>query len=305
VKLATFLAATLTAAGVLALGAALAAEPDARPRITWVMAVPPPIHITGANNPPGYADETRDWFIAHMPEYQHELVNANSKRLWEMLAASDGICGAAVFKTPEREADTQFSTAVYWTLPNQLIVSADRAAALDAHVTPRGEVDLPALLADPAFVGGLQFGRSYSPGIDRALADAQKRSGGNAGLVSIRGPGHFDMLASGRFDWTIGFPIEALWWARRLEANPEKTSFLSELGGTDLTYRTRPIAGSTALIPAYIACSKRPVGLAAIAAIDRLVEAAGPTPPWVAYYLKWLDPGSRAEYLKAREAAAR
>ncbi len=299
-KLRTFLAAA-----ALSVGVAHGAAPDPRPRITWVMAVPPPIHITGANNPPGYADETRDWFIAHMPEFQHELVNANSKRLWEMLAAADGICGAAVFKTPERAADTQFSLPVYWTLPNQLIVSADRAAALDAHVTTGGEVDLPALLADHAFVGGLQFGRSYSPGIDQALADAQRRPGEKASLVSIRGPGHFDMLASGRFDWTIGFPIEASWWARRLESNPEKTNFLSELGGTDLTYRTRPIAGSTGLVPAYIACSKRPVGLAAIAAIDRLVEAAGPMPPWVAYYLKWLDAGTRGEYLKQRAAVAR
>ena len=300
-----FLAAALLVPTLFPIPVARADEASARPHLTWVMAVPPPIHITGRDEPAGYADETRDWFIAHMPGFRHETVNSNSKRLREMLAASDGICGGAMFKTPEREIDTEFSRPIYWTIPNRLIVSGQRAAALDAHLNARGEVDLPALLADRAFIGGLQFGRSYSAGIDQALADAEKYPNESAALVSIRGPGHFDMLASGRFDWTIGFPIEVLWWARRLEGNPEKTGFLSELGGTDLSYRSRPIAGSTALVPGYIGCSKRPVGLAAIAAIDRLVEEAGPNPPWVAFYLKWLDAGTREDYLRAREAAVR
>ena len=300
----------LLIAGVAALGlgtalvrAAPAGAADARPHLTWVMAAVAPIHVANPGDPPGYADETRDWFIAHMPGFQHDVVTANSKRLQDMIAAGDGVCGAAMFKTPEREEDTLFSRPVYWTMPNQLVVSARRAAAIDAHVNERGEVDLPALLADRAYVGGVQFGRSYSPEIDRTLAEAEAHAQarpGSAGLVSISGPGHFDMLASGRFDWTIGFPMEVQWWARRLAGNVDKTNFLTELGGADLSYRTRPIAGSTGLVAAYIGCSKRPVGQAAIAAIDRLVADAGANPPWLAYYLSWLDARSWADYLKAR-----
>ncbi|HEV2678203.1 MAG TPA: hypothetical protein VGV37_26990 [Aliidongia sp.] len=299
-----FLAAALSALALLPSGMARA-DDQAQPRLTWVMAVPPPIHITLRAGPRGYADETLDWFLARLPDYRHEVITANSKRLQDMLAAADGICGGAMFKTSEREIDTQFSRPVYWTLPNQLIVSAQRSAALTAHLNGQGEVDLPALLADKSFVGSLQLGRSYSSGIDRAMAEAQKRPGDSASLVSIRGPGHFDMLASGRFDWTIGFPIEARWWASRLEGNPEKTNFLSELGGADLSYLSRPIAGSTGLVPAYIGCSKRPIGLAVIAAIDRLIDAAGPDRPWDAFYLEWLDPVTRADYLRALAAVLR
>ena len=301
------LLAVLMAADTV-MGSSVAAAParaaDARPHLTWVMAVAPPIHVVTPGAPSGYADETRDWFIAHMPGFQHEVVSANSRRLQQMIAADDGVCGAAMFKTPEREVDTLFSAPIHWTMPNQLIVSARRAAALDAHVNERGEVDLPALLADRAYVGGVQFGRSYSPGIDRALVEAQARPE-SASLVSIVGPGHFDMLASGRFDWTLGFPMEVQWWARRLAGNADKTKLLTELGGADLSYQARPIAGSTALIAAYIGCSKRPVGQAAIAAIDQLVADAGPNPPWLAYYLKWLDARSWADYLKARSALVR
>jgi len=289
-----FLAAALT----LLYGAARADE-DARPHLLWVMAVPPPIHITDQT---GYADQTLNWFIARLPQFRHEVITANSRRLQDMLASDDGVCGAAMLATTEREQTTAFSKPIYWALPNRLIVGAQRPAALDAHLNDRGEVDLPALLADRRFTGGLQFGRSYGMNIDEALAVAQSHPGESAGLVSIRGPGHFDMLAGGRFDWTLAFPIEAFWWAKRLEGSPDKTHFLADLGGDNLAYLTRPIAGSTGLVPAYFGCSRRPLGLSAIAAVDRLVAAAGDNPPWLAYYLSWLDAPTRADYLKAREA---
>jgi uncharacterized protein (TIGR02285 family) len=291
--------AVLTAALTLLSGVARAADEDARPHLVWVMAVPPPIHIADRT---GYADETLDWFIARLPQFRHEVITTNSKRLQDMLASGDGVCGAAMLATPERERTTAFSKPIYWSLPNRLIVSAERPAALDAHLNDRDEVDLPALLADRSFVGGLQFGRSYGRGIDEALAAEQNRPDGGAALASVHGPGHFDMLAGGRFDWTLGFPIEASWWARRLEGSPEKTHFLADLGGKNLAYLTRPIAGSTGLVPAYFGCSRRPLGLTVIAAIDRLVQSAGPNPPWLAYYLNWLDAPTRAEYLTAREA---
>jgi uncharacterized protein (TIGR02285 family) len=198
-----------------------------------------------------------------------------------------------MLKTPARERDTVFSAPIYWSLPNRLIVSAARPAALDAHLNPIGEVDLPALLADRTYAGGLQFGRSYGAGIDQALERAQQHPGESASLVSVRGPGHFDMLASSRFDWTLGFPMEALWWARRQE------------GGDTLAYLTRPIAGSTDLIAGYFGCSGRPLGQSVIAAVNRLVASAGDDPPWLVYYLNWLDAGTRVDYLKARTAKIR
>jgi uncharacterized protein (TIGR02285 family) len=290
-------------AAVLALVPATApAEEDARPRLTWVIAVPPPAHIPDRT---GYVDETLDWFIARLPQFRHEVVIANSKRLQDMIASDDGVCGPAMLKTPAREQDTAFSHTVYWSLPNRLIVSAARPAALDAHVDARGEVDLPALLADRTYAGGLQFGRSYGAVIDDALGQAQQHPNESASLVSVRGPGHFDMLAGGRFDWTLAFPIEALWWARRLAVSPDKAEFLGDLGGDNLAYLTRPIAGSTDLIPGYIGCSRRPLGQSVITAVDRLVDAAGPNPPWLDYYLNWLDAGTRADYLKARAAKVR
>jgi uncharacterized protein (TIGR02285 family) len=289
----------LAIVGVALLASAgIARAEDARPTVTWVMAVPPPIHIVSPSGATGYADQTLAWFTERLPGFRHEVIGANSNRLQEMIAAADGVCGGAMLKTPEREATIQFSRPVYWMLPNRLIVSAERPAALDAHLDAQGEVDLPALLADRSFTGGVQQGRSYSPEIDRALAGA-------AGLVSIRGPGHFDMLASGRFDWTIGFPIEGFYWARRLENSPEKTDFLADLGGTNLAYLSRPIAGNTALMPGYIGCSKGPIGRRVIAELDRLIEAAGPNPPWLRFYLAWLDGSDRAEYLQAREALPR
>lgn len=280
----------LVAALASTIGAARA-DDDARPPLTWVIAVPPPAHIS---NRTGYIDETLDWFIARLPQFRHEVVIANSKRLQDMLASGDGVCGAAMLKTPARERDTVFSRPVYWSLPNRLIVSAEHPAALDAHLNNVGEADLPALLADRTYAGGLQFGRSYGAGIDQALERAQQHPGESASLVSIRGPGHFDMLAGGRFDWTLGYPMEALWWARRQDG-----------GGDTPAYLTRPIAGSTDLIPGYIGCSNRPLGQNVVTAIDRLIAAAGEDPPWLGYYLNWLDAGTRAEYLKARAAKLR
>lgn len=270
-----------------------------KPRLTWVSTATAPTHIEDKRAGSGIADETLDWFIARMPEFDHEMIVADSLRLENMLATRDGICAPALVKSPERLTFTVFSKPVYWSEPPRLVVNAAAAAEVDSHANARGEIELPALLDDPHLSGGRLLGRSYSASIDRVL-DAAKPT---ARIVPLTHARELDMLANSRFDWTIALPIHIAWWAQGFEgpsdrAGDDDTPARTTDAAISFKFVTRAIAGEPDELIGYMGCSNREIGRRAIAAIDRIIDAAGPNPPWTEFYLKWLDADSKADWLR-------
>ncbi len=282
------------AGALLATGTLRPAEAEDKPHLTWVLAIAPPGHIWGKSTLRGYADETLDWFIARLPEFEHEVVVADSLRLEAMLAERDGVCGAAMFSSPERLGYTVFSRPVYWSSSPILVADAARAAEIDSRLNARGEVDLAGLLADPHLVGARSLGRSYSRGIDRTLNAA----GPSARLLPLVRAHEMDMLANGRFDWTIDLPSHIAWWARGSAGARNELPAETTTAARAFKYITRPIAGEPAETISYIGCSNRALGRRAVEAVDRIIDAAGPNPPWTEYYLKWLDDDAKADWLR-------
>ena len=56
------------------------------------------------------------------------------------------------------------------------------------------------------------------------------------------------------------------------------------------------LAGEAIYRLAYFGCSRGPLSEQLIARINALITAAGPRPPWLAYYLEWLDEAARARF---------
>jgi polar amino acid transport system substrate-binding protein len=277
-------------------GTAAAAD---KPHLTWIASASPPTHIDDKRAGPGIADETLDWFIARLPEFDHEVIVADSLRLENMLATSDGICAAALVRSPERLAFTVFSKPVYWSEPPRLVANAAKAAEIDSHADVRGAIDLPALIDDPRLSGGRLLGRSYSLGADRALNAAKP----TARLLLLTHARELDMLANSRFDWTISLPIHIAWWAQGFDspsdrAGDEDTPARTTDAAIRFKFITRQIAGEPEELIGYMGCSNREIGRRAIAAVDRIIDDSGPNPPWTAFYLKWLDTDSKADWLR-------
>ena len=105
-----------------------------------------------------------------------------------------------------------------------------------------------------------------------------------------------DMLANGRFDWTIDLPAHIAWWARGSAGAGSEAPAETTEAAQAFKYITRPIAGEPDESISYIGCSNRDLGRRAIEAVDRIIDAAGPNPPWTEYYLKWLDDDAKADW---------
>lgn len=277
-----------------------AAAADEKPRLTWVATASPPTHIDDRTGGPGIADETLDWFIQRLPGFEHESISADSLRLEAMLKARDGVCSPALVKAPERLAYAVFSKPVYWSEPPRLVANAAHATEIDGHANDRGEIDLAALLDDARLSGARLVGRAYSTGIDRTLNAAKPA----ARLVLLNHANEMDMLANGRFDWTIALPIHIEWWRHRI-GTPGTVDPATPAETTDAAVRfalvTRSIAGEPAELIGYMACSDREIGRRAIEAIDAIIDQAGPNPPWAEFYLKWLDADSKADWLRRHQ----
>jgi uncharacterized protein (TIGR02285 family) len=287
-------------AAVLSGIAPLAAWAEDKPRLTWVSTASPPTHIEDRGAGPGIADETLDWFIARLPGFEHEIISADALRLEAMMMERDGVCSPALVKAPERLAYAVFSKPVYWSEPPRLIANAAHATEIDQHANDRGEIELAALLDDGRLSGARLVGRSYSAGIDRTLNAAKPA----ARIVLLNHANEMDMLANGRFDWTIALPIHIEWWRHRSNP-PEGEDAATPAVTTDAAVRfaliTRGIAGEPAELVGYMGCSDQAIGRRAIEAINAIIEQAGPNPPWTEFYLKWLDGDSKADWQRRHQ----
>lgn len=251
----------------------------AEERVTWSQIDLPPVTITSGDFAgQGYADLTSQYFIERMPEFQHEPLEMPVKRMLTMLKTKDGICDPAIFKTPEREQMMYFSSQVYWVQANRIIFSIDNEAKFQKHLKDQSVVDLESLMSDETLIGGVVRGRSYSAVIDSALDTIRGRPNLFDLTESAQG---FGMLEAGRLDWIVGYSFEASYFFRKENFSEHFISYAAK--------------GDTAILPGYIACSKGPLGKKVITRINEIIEEANSRPPYLRYYLNWLDLQATAE----------
>ena len=265
----------LLLAGLLLLAKAVgAAEIE---RITWLSADPPASVDSKAGT--GLATRMVAFMKLHWPEVQHQIVPANAKRSWQMLAQGEPVCHASALRTPEREKLAYFSNTQL-SPPLQLIARRDKLALLPRNAA--GEVDLARLLADPRLRGALVDGRSYGLFIDQLLTGQGTPKAVDLYAAADYGSKILPMLSVGRGDYTIEQDM-ALSVGR--ERNPQLNELLS-----------LPIQGASELIQAGVACPRNAWGLAAIRGIDKVLG----TPAGVAMlresFERWLTPEIRQHY---------
>lgn len=268
-------------AAVLILIATGPAHADAAPRITWMVNDYPPSNIlSGPLAGQGFGDRTFRYFAERLPEFQHDISPASVQTFQELARRhQDGICKWSLLKTPERENYLIFSGPIYFIISNQVIVQQARQALLAPFLNANGAVDVKALLADTRLTVSVVRGRAYLPVIDQAL---QANLGAAHIQISTHDLAPLKQVATGWVDYTFGYPFEVLWNACEQ--------------GQDWAFAYFPVAGEAIYRLAYFGCSRGPLSEQLIARINALITAAGPRPPWLAYYLEWLDEAARARF---------
>ena len=266
----------LVAAGALAVTHPVRGASTDIPSILWI----DPVTNTGVYDPAHrrnvMADDMLNWLIDHLGQYRNSVTKATAARSMALLESTDGICYATLKKTPDREKFIAFSDALFWSLPERLIVLETTLPLLAAFIDRDGQVDLAGVLADPSLKGLRERSRAYPPPIEAAFATAS----GTARLVDVpKETDSYAMLAGRHGDWLIGHPTEA------------RRHFQTEF--PDLPYRSLPIKGSDQPFEIFAGCSRRPAGLRIIADIDAQLRAVKPRDALQDLYDRWMNEAER------------
>ena len=211
----------------------------------------------------GVADKMVKFVASQLPEIEHQLVRANSKRSLQMLENGEAACHPSLIRSSERERIAYFSNTLLLP-PMQLIVRADKLESLPRDSL--GAVDLNRLLADPLLRGALTERRSYGDYIDGIIATRPENA-----QVRSHSPGDFggkllQMLLADRADYLIDFPTS-------MDLLLKNTR-----GAQSDALRALPIQGASEFLVIGVACPRNAWGREAIQAIDRaLSTTAGVT----------------------------
>ena len=245
--------------------------------MSWLSADPPPEVDSKVGG--GLAAKMVSFMKVQWPEVTHQIVQANAKRSWQMLAQGEQACHASSLRTPERERLAYFSNT-QMSPPLQLIARRDKLAMLPRNAA--GEVDLARLLTDERLRGALVDGRSYGLVIDKLLAEQPMRKTLVFYPASDYGSKILPMLSIDRGDYTIEQDM-ALSVGR--ERNPQMDELLS-----------LPIQGASALLQAGVACPRNAWGLAAIREIDKRLGTSAGAAMLRESFERWLTPEVRQHY---------
>jgi uncharacterized protein (TIGR02285 family) len=243
-----------------------------RPVITWLMADLPPNHIEdGPYAGQGIKDKQLAFLKERLPQFQHHALVASVARMWYEMPRNDGNCIIGVYHTAEREAFTRFSARPAQIDGYRLIFRRDRAPRIANYLTAEGTVDLATLGNRNDLNGGYLHGSVYVPLIRNFIDDAARVGRLDHYPTTTR---MFNLLLAGRIDYVFAQPFEAAYFA--------------EIEGHQAgNLQARPIARLASTADSYIACSDKPVGRAAIAAIDQILADDGNWRDFTAMLRAW------------------
>ena len=265
--------------------AVLAATPVAADEITWLPMAFPPFYIAeGPDRGQGIADVVTRRLQAHLDGYVHREEVAEPAAIMARMKAGDRVCSAAYIRTPDRERVLAFSLPDLILPPNGITIRRDALPRFGGG----GPVSLERLLADRQLKVAVAVGRSYGPALD-ALLERHKSS---PHVYWRRGDdiygSLFDMLAKGSVDYVIGYPYEALYFARQRGIADQVVNLpVREL--PDYTF-------------AHVVCPKNAWGQQVIAEIDEALRQERGKPEYRQAIERWLDPGMLDEFRRQYEA---
>ncbi|WP_018606746.1 TIGR02285 family protein [Uliginosibacterium gangwonense] len=261
--------------------------------IVWYHSDFPPISIlSGPDKQTGAADQWEAYIRSRMPQFQHDLAEANTLRTLEEIKHRDNVCNPAMIKTPTREKNALFSDRIIDLLPNGLITLQSRLASIRPYMNENGELRLSELLASHKFRVGVASGRSFGTTIDSLLQAENARSFVVPFAASDIFLSGFTRMANRQsMDAVIGYAVELSFAARRIGRDPSQYVFL-------------PIAEDTSLLAGHISCSRSPLGEKAIAQINEIIRTGGAEAALKAYRA-WLPPEIRSYYDDQRKGVGK
>ncbi|MES2936916.1 MAG: TIGR02285 family protein [Pseudomonadota bacterium] len=286
----------LIASFLIGSSAPAGAQTSQREGIMWVSSDFRPYTIAeGPDKGQGIIDKAIAILVKRLPGVDYEYTSAANLRIFELMKARPGVCAGFLLKTTEREQFADFtSNAVLKVLPNGIITTRDRYAALRPYLNESGELRLDAMLADGKHRLAIGKTRSFGPRMDSVLATPAFQNSVvrfEEASMSSRFMKLLTQKEQAEYDMVIGYPIEL---------KPSLTE--SRFNGKDFSFI--PIAGEAALVSIPISCSKSVFGKQYTAAIDKILAEPGFQQEISQLYRRWLDGETAVRYEKLLKQAS-
>jgi uncharacterized protein (TIGR02285 family) len=273
----------LLLAGLLLLVAGATRAQDPRV-ITWNLSDWPPFYVLKDGQAPasaaqlgdGAIDEFLRLLLPLLPDYEHRFVTLNAPRAEVQRKTGLGLCSPSSMRTPARLQERYFTPALP-TVQLQLVLRRERLAVL---AQGRGSVSLRELGERADLSGLVMKGRHYGEGLAPWLVEAPGRN--LRTMVAPRAGNLLTMLAAGRMDYTVEYPMVVAYHQQGRAA---------ELVSLPIDEAGEPPLG-------YISCNRNAWGLAVMRDIDRALRQLARQPEAAQVYRRWLG-----EEQQAREQA--
>jgi len=180
--------------------------------ILWLRSHFPPYYITkGPDAGTGIADRVESMLQKELTNYKHVSMEANWKRVMQLMKTGANVVSLTLLKTPDREKYIEFSALTSVKPTNGICVRAD-----DSRFEGVDAISFNRLLGLEGFKIGIMHGRSYGEGIDALL----KKNVNHENIIVRSSPdgvnGLFQMQMVGRIDAVVCYPQEIKWAADQL-----------------------------------------------------------------------------------------
>jgi uncharacterized protein (TIGR02285 family) len=248
--------------------------------VRWVKLDFAPFEI---NTPPdaglGVIDQFKTELQKIMPQYHYRHSGVVNQDRLMLRFEQETICHGALIKTPQIEKVTYMSIGIGLMPTHAIITPAHNKHAF----AQQKSTSLRLLLENLSLVAAVPS-RTFGPVIDSITASYSEQS--NLYFrQAVDMHGLFEMLFKQRFDYTVGYPAEAMYWNRQ---NPDKP--LAIIGIEELAEK---------YVIGRVACSKTELGRKIINDVNKSLEKHRFSENYIStVFLPWLPEDLHSEYVK-------
>ena len=243
--------------------------------IKWVLTgLPPKLIPDGPLRGTGFGEQQVAFLSKHLPQFSHRLETASPSRLWHEMQTDKGVCSIDIADLPERETWAVFTRHRTSNPPFRLLLLQERVPDFAEFRDEDGMIDLDLLAKSDQFSGIYVSNRHYMPQVNHFIDDPSRK----ARLQSVISPTRiFEMVAKHRADFSFAAVTEMNYFNADTAA--------AATGGKPLAMLA--IKGGTERVFGHIACSRDPLGLKLVEAVDRLLDQEGMWNEFLAPERRW------------------
>ncbi|NVJ92167.1 MAG: TIGR02285 family protein [Methylocystaceae bacterium] len=236
---------------------------------------PPYTIVRGDNAGKGVTDQMIDFYIAHLPQYQHEKIVGSLQRVLTHMKSGHTICHGSLLWKKERTEFAEYLEPNMLVFANGVLTTKRNLKNFKPYMVDAHTIDFERLVSESHLKIRYHAERSYSDVIDDVIS---RYAGKSPVLVRKTGLKETDremqLLLDGRLDAILGRPEEGLFALQELKRK-NQLMFLT-------------IKGHKPYLKTQIACAKGAWNDQFIKDVNAVTRKYRKSKIMSDYYIKWL-----------------